>query len=416
MDRRAYRLNVALLWSLPLALPFLASACGTTKAPHDGAADGKSDGAAEAPAPVDMTGNDAGDVPPEAPADMAPADVPPDADGGVDLPPEAPAPDVPEETSPDASADLAPEAPADLASDQGPDAAADLGVEAGDAFDTALPPDFIACENNPVPGSHLVVEYDGNNAEWVRTLRWKDSTGTLTTFNINASGGDPGCSSVPEFFGQAYAAPEGNGPYPIGSNTVASVTGCGTVDQTIVSRALDCTGAPQIPVTTVYHFYTGTKADQVRVTRTIGFTATTGTTTGVGMRVFVPRIKRANYSNVLIPNGAGTAVTNTSVNSCGSDCLTATGASWNGKWFADVDPNTGYAVIVLRDPSLTSDVSLTVNNDSNSASNLSSFVLMQPAGGWTAPVTETYYLCFADLSEWPQASRDAATLPATCGP
>jgi hypothetical protein len=366
MARRAYRLALASL--------LLTSACGSSKSkPHDGSAD----------AQTDMS------------ADMG-------TEGGA------------AETAPDAQPDVASDLPVEAA----PEVSDDVppGADASDAPDGVLPPDFTACEGVTVPGSHLVVEYDGLNSEWVRTLRWRDSTGTLTSYNINASGGNPGCASVAEYFGQAYAAPEGNGPYPIGTNTLATVTGCGTVDQTITSAARDCFGVPQIPVTTVYHYYTGTQADQVRVTRTIGFDATTGTTTGVGMRVFVPRVKRANFSNVLVPNAGGTAVTTMSVNACGGDCLTATGASWSGKWFADVDPNTGYAIIVLRDSSLTSAVSLTVNNDTNSASNLSSFVVMQPNGGWTAPVTETYYLCFTDLSTWPQASRDAATLPSFCGP
>jgi hypothetical protein len=102
--------------------------------------------------------------------------------------------------------------------------------------------------------------------------------------------------------------------------------------------------------------------------------------------------------------------------SCGGDCIVPTGASWNGKWFADVDPTSGLALIVVRDPSLTSAVDLTVNTDASSGSNLASFVLVQPAAGWKAPVTEIEYLCFADLTSWPQTARDAAQLPAGCGP
>jgi hypothetical protein len=101
---------------------------------------------------------------------------------------------------------------------------------------------------------------------------------------------------------------------------------------------------------------------------------------------------------------------------CGGDCLTPIGATWNGHWLADVDPRTGLAMIVLRDPSMTSPVDFTVNNDTSSGSNPSSFVLLQPSGGWKAPVTEVEYLCFADLTSWPQAMRDAAALPAGCGP
>ncbi len=73
-------------------------------------------------------------------------------------------------------------------------------------------------------------------------------------------------------------------------------------------------------------------------------------------------------------------------------------------------------MIVLRDPQMTSSVQLTINNDTGSGSNLSSFVLVQPAGGWKTPITEIEYFCFADLASWPQAKRDAATLPTGCGP
>jgi hypothetical protein len=119
---------------------------------------------------------------------------------------------------------------------------------------------------------------------------------------------------------------------------------------------------------------------------------------------------------VLYPNQAGTAVASVDAGSCGGDCFVAVGASWNGKWFADVNPTSGLAMIVLRDPSITSPVDLTVNNDASSASNLASFVLLQPTDGWKAPVTEVEYLCFADFTSWPQAQRDAAVLPAGCAP
>ena len=413
MDRLASRLPFTGLLATTVALLLLASACGSTKPHGDAGTDAAHEGGTGDGGLKDTASGDAGDGATEAPADMAAADVPMDV--SMESSDGAPA-DVSADLSVDVSSDVSADVSPDVSADVSPDASTEASVEAGDASDGATVVDQIACEGVPVPGSNLVFEFDGINGEWVRTLRWRDSTGNLTTFNINASGGSPGCSSVPEFFGQAFAAPEGTTPTVVGSSSLASVTGCGTVDQTIVSRSPDCANATQIPVTTAYHFYTGAKADQVRVTRTLGFDASTGTTTGVGMRAFVPRVKRDIFTNVLIPNGAGTAVTTASVGACGGDCFTATGTAWNGKWFADVDPVSGLAMIVLRDPSITSDVSLTVNNDSNSMSNLSSFVVLQPTGGWTAPITEIEYLCFADLTTWPQASRDAATLPANCGP
>jgi hypothetical protein len=378
------------------------SACGSTKAPTDGAVDGRHDagGADAAQDTTQDTTRDAGSAEVDALGDgpavdtasieAASPDVP-----EWDVPAEVPVPDA-EEPLPDAPlADLAPEVGDD--EDGGTDDAADAG-----------------CTVGTIAGSHLLFEFDARNAEWVRSLQWRDSTGTLTD-NLARYGGGPGCSSPYEFFGQAYAAPENNGPYPVGTSTLASLTGCG-VDQTITSQTPDCTNAGQIPVTTVYHFYRGAKADQVRITRTLAFDESTGTSSGVGMRFYVPRLSVEEFPDVLIPNAAGAAVATRSAKDCSDDCLTPTGADWNGKWFADVSPSSGRAMIVVRDPSLTTAVSLTLNNDGYSVSNLSSFVVLQPSGGWSAPVTEIEYFCFADLTTWPQTARDAATLPAFCGP
>jgi hypothetical protein len=93
-----------------------------------------------------------------------------------------------------------------------------------------------------------------------------------------------------------------------------------------------------------------------------------------------------------------------------------TDSNWNGQWFAVLAPQLDIAMIVLRDPSMTTPVEMTINYDSFSASNLSSFVLLKPQGGWKAPVTEVEYLCFVDSFYWPQSSRDAAQLPPGCGP
>lgn len=65
---------------------------------------------------------------------------------------------------------------------------------------------------------------------------------------------------------------------------------------------------------------------------------------------------------------------------------------------------------------MTSPVDFTINNDGNLASNLASFVLLEPTVGWTQPVTEVEYLCFSELTPWLQAERDAAQLPPGCGP
>jgi hypothetical protein len=204
----------------------------------------------------------------------------------------------------------------------------------------------------------------------------------------------------------------------VSSGHVASITRCG-LDVTISgASSATCTGVDSIPVTTQYRFYDGGKDSQLRLTRTFGFDENTPLFAGgsVGVRAYVPRLPRTAYTTVLYPNQGGTAVTSTTVASCPGDCLIATGTTWNGQWYADVDPATGHALIVRRDPAMTSPVNLTINYDSFSSSNLSSFVLLQPTAGWNAPITEVEYLCFADLTTWPTAERDAAVLPAWCGP
>lgn len=264
----------------------------------------------------------------------------------------------------------------------------------------------------PTRDSRITLGFDGNNAEWVKNLQWLDSANVLTE-NVAASGGPLTCGDPSEFFGQAYGAPEGTTPLVIFAGSRASAAPCG-LDVTITSTPGNCNAVAQIPWQTEYHFYDGTKASQVRVTRSFGFDETTPKFNG-GLRPWQPRVRLAVLPTVIYPNATGTAVTEANASSCGGDCILATGDSWSGQWFADVGPS-GLALIVRRDPSMTSAVSLTINWDSYSSSNLTSFVLGQPTDGWKAPVTEVEYLCFADLTSWPQVERDAAALPAWCGP
>jgi hypothetical protein len=169
-------------------------------------------------------------------------------------------------------------------------------------------------------------------------------------------------------------------------------------------------------VSTAWTLFTGTQASEAKISRTLGFDKTTPVFNDVGVRPYVPRLHIGDFIDVIYPNGAGTAVTTANAGGCGGDCLIAKGDTWNGKWFADVDPANGYAMIVRRDPAMRSPVDMTINNDSLSGSNLSSFVLLQPANGWNKPVTEVEYLCFEDLHSWPQGKRNNAKLPAGCGP
>jgi hypothetical protein len=268
------------------------------------------------------------------------------------------------------------------------------------------------CESD-AKGSRIQIEFDPADAERVTNLRWTDSASS-TTANLAAAGGSLTCNDPLEFFGQAYGA-EGTLPAPIVAGNRATLVRCG-FDATITSAANDCTGASQFPVVTEYHAYAGVRANELRVTRTFGFGQANAVFPQAILRAYVPRLPVATFSSVIYPNQAANAVTVGSPGGCPTDCIVPTGTTWNGRWYADVDPTSGRAMIVVRDSTLTSAVNLALNNDSLSASNLSAFMLLAPVRGFTQPVTEIEYLCFADLSSWPQADRDSAQLPAGCGP
>lgn len=262
-------------------------------------------------------------------------------------------------------------------------------------------------------GSRIVIAFDAANAERVTNLQWTDSASVLTP-NLAASGGTLQCNDPLEFFGQAYGA-EATLPAPVVAGNRATLVRCG-FDAAITSAPTNCGGTAQFPVTTEYHSYTGVRASELRVTRTFGFGATAAVFPQTILRAYVPRLPLAAFSSVIYPNQAGSAVTVGNPGACPTDCTVPTGSTWSGRWYADIDPTSGQAMIVLRDPALTSAVSLAINNDGLSASNLSAFMLLSPSGGWAEPVTEIEYLCFADLASWPQTARDAATLPVGCGP
>jgi hypothetical protein len=278
--------------------------------------------------------------------------------------------------------------------------------------DAAVTDARIDCDGGAV-GSRIVMAFGSANPEVVTNLQWLDSDSTLTP-NLAASGGPLTCTDPIEFFGEAYGG-EGTLPAPVVAGGLGTLDRCG-LDARITSAPADCAGASQFPVTTRYRAYAGVRASELRVSRTFGFGADAAVYPQTILRAFVPRVPLGTFSSVIYPVQGGPTVSIASPGSCAVDCLVPIGTTWSGRWFADIDPNSGLALIVLRDPSLTSPVSLAVNNDGYSSSNLTSFQLLAPTGGWKEPVTEVEYLCFADLKSWPQTERDAARLPAGCGP
>ena len=264
-----------------------------------------------------------------------------------------------------------------------------------------------------ISSKKLSITFQAADPEHVVDVEWTNRKG-VSSGNLVAEGGPISCSDPSEFWGQAYGAPEGSTPNVVFTNHVATITAA-TSKATITGATTDCTSAPAIPVTTHYAMVKGAP-NEVEITRRIGFSATSGPFSGVGVRPYVPRVADSAFTDVLVPNGASTTTAVTPISQCPFDCFTTVGTSWNGHWLADVDPATGVAMIIRRDPSMTSAVQLTMNYDGYSQSNLSSFVLVQPAKGWKHAVSETEYLCFEDLKTWPQSARNTATLPTGCGP
>jgi hypothetical protein len=294
--------------------------------------------------------------------------------------------------------------------------AALLDADDGDATDAG---DATAECDAAALGSRIEIVRDtATNPERVTSLRWRNDAGTFTANLVGESAG--GCNAASEIFGHALAWPEGRTPLLVGGLTRGTMTSCG-LDTTVSTSGNNCSNMAQVPVTTNTRLFGDARATVMRISRTFGFSATTPMYTATLELAYVPRVKLSLFPTVIYPNQAGTGVTVVAASMCGGGCAVSVGTNasnttWNGAWFADVNTTTGLALIVLRDPSMTSPVQLVHNWDAFSSSNLTAFGLVQPTGGWKEPLTEVEYLCFADFESWPQAMRDAAQLPTWCVP
>jgi hypothetical protein len=338
-----------------------------------------------------------------------------DASDGMDASDSAPVVDAAEST--DAGMDAA-QLDAETDADA-PDASDAALLDATDADSSDAGDATLECDAAAL-GSRIEITRDtaNMNPERVTSLRWQNDAGVFTADLVGQSG--TACNQSSEIFGHALAWPEGTTPPIVGGLTRSTMTGCG-LETTISTAGNNCVGAAQLPVTTTFRFYTDARATQMRIARTFGFSATTPAYTGTTVELaYVPRVKLSLFPSVIYPNEAGNAVTTVAANMCGGGCAVNVGTnvntSWSGAWFADVNSTTGQALIVLRDPRMTSPVRLVHNWDAFSSSNLAAFGLVQPTGGWKEPLTEVEYLCFADFESWPQAMRDAAQLPTWCVP
>lgn len=251
--------------------------------------------------------------------------------------------------------------------------------------------------------------FSATTGDRVDSITWIDSTGTPINI-VPKKGGGPVCGDPLEFFGQAYGEPEGTTPSLVVSGSTSTWSGSGTTGKSKTSGS-NCQGALDAKVVTKYTVYsTPDRENEVRIVRKFKFNASTPMFSGHGFRPYVPRLDVSGYDTVLWPNAANSALLSAVAVSCGGDCEVT---DWNQRWFAD-DNGSGSGMLVIRSPKSTAPALLTINWDLFSFSNLSSVVLIQPPGGWKAPVKEIEYLCFYDPTTWPAADRAALKLPKSC--
>jgi hypothetical protein len=248
------------------------------------------------------------------------------------------------------------------------------------------------------------------DADRVDAIAWTDSLGNART-NFVSNGGPQHCGDPQEFFGESYGEPEGTSPLLVFGGVVDTWKGTATTKGSTHTQLKGyCDTAPDAVTKTAYLVAAkASMVNEIRVTRSFMFNASTPAFTAHGLRAYVPRLPLSVYPQVLVPNAAGTIAT-FGAYSCSGDCEIT---DWNGRWFAD-DDGAGNGMMVIRSASSTTPALVAINNDGYSASNLTSVVLLQPAGGWKSTVTETEYLCFYDATSWTSAMRAAGKLPKGC--
>jgi hypothetical protein len=253
----------------------------------------------------------------------------------------------------------------------------------------------------------------GGNVEWLQGVKWRPSTAAVFGANLSAAAGSGCGGDATEFWGQSYGNADGQGPGPVvaGNRGSWDRRGGRTVEiDTIASEA--CSGdTPPVPVRTRYSFFDeGASANAIRMERSWSFSPTQEAYSVQGMRALVPRLPYPIYNQEIYPDGAGNLATTGLCNVC-----LIPGSGWNGKWVALDSSTTHAGLMIIRAAGNASPASLTLDYDGSSGSNNTGISLDRPVpNGWLAPVTETEFLCFYDVTTWPLAERSANRLPDGC--
>ncbi len=283
------------------------------------------------------------------------------------------------------------------------------------------------------------------------SVTWSTSNDTEAITNINWMGGQnltnnqgigtcwPEAPGSVEYFGNSYAPPDpwagglvlvgGGTTTPAGTTAwTGQILSSGTVQVTINSSSTGCPpSSAGINVQTTYSFLNpeNSSTNSFGVQRAFDFTTTTF---AHDFRPYMARLSLyAGFTEVLYPDTSG-ALATLNVYDCGYGCTgpivipdaTLLSPLWDSTqgWFAIHNPTTLQGVVIARTPSTDPQgnpivAQLWVDNDedSDTGTNVSSFLLMSPTAGFTGgTVTEIETLCFYDSTIW----TPSLTPPAPC--
>jgi hypothetical protein len=265
---------------------------------------------------------------------------------------------------------------------------------------------------NELSNGRITVDFDvsgSQTADRVDSISWINSSGT-STGNLAVAGGPVNCGDPQEFFGASYSDSDGGPLGMIVNGASAKWTSKNDTSGTSKTTGKDACFTLSGRTTTAYSLSSSSRAESMmKIERTFAFkNALSG-----NLRAYAARLSLNIYNEVIYPDSTGTLQT-IALNSC--PFATASGceiSNWNGTWFAD-DDGSGHGMVMIRDKSSTAPAEIAVDYDSDSASNVTSILLMQPEEGWSGKLTETEYMCFYDATSWTAKDRAKGKLPKGC--
>ncbi len=136
--------------------------------------------------------------------------------------------------------------------------------------------------------------------------------------------------------------------------TSASASTCDASVITVTGGPLDCTGAAQLPVNTIYDFYGDTRQNEVKITRTFRLRRERRRGPSLYGHGASGRTSLASRSASLrrrshLPEPGGHRSRHERHRQrpvAPATCLTPTGSSWSGQWISPTSPRPGNAIIV----------------------------------------------------------------------